>query len=510
MKNVIIFFSLLMLATSIEAQTITLGPIPNLNYCLRDTLFVPYQASGVFSSDNTFNVQLSDANGSFSAFTIVGHDTAMNGSIPVRMASLGSGFRVRVASSDPYLLSANNSGNIGVYGFPSPIINVSRNGGPVPPQNGYLVLGFADDLFKFTDAAHEPSGSNYLWQFDTTSSLIESNDSTPTISYGSEGFKRVVLTVTNPHGCAASTVMDFYVASCSPVIPKNALTVTTAASSGAGNQDPTVWVKAGGSFTQDFDKPEASVIFAEPGSSVGWSNVNQPVIYYLKTGTSFKPGSNYCPGVYIVLERGNIIPFADTLYCDHLNFDYSQVLSTMSTCTPTIAEHARIVDGTASGTDSVVWVKPGGIYTALGNSTVFVDPGASLISKGDGIYYIRRGGSLNGSGFVVVSDSDASVQCTDCIHFYCNALSFDSTRVTADVAPSIASSIVIRQTAESLFVDGEGNLETRILNLLGAEMLSKRGSGTLGLDLSSLPAGVYFAIVEAAGEREVKKILVVH
>jgi len=48
------------------------------------------------------------------------------------------------------------------------------------------------------------------------------------------------------------------------------------------------------------------------------------------------------------------------------------------------------------------------------------------------------------------------------------------------------------------------------LNLLGAEVLSKRGAGTVGVDLSSLPAGVYFAIVQAGDAREVRKIAVVH
>lgn len=510
MKKAIFVFFLIAVATSLEAQTVTLGPITKLNYCMGDTLFVPYQSSGVFSSDNTFNVQLSDSNGSFTAFTIVGHTPAMSGSIPVKMNATGSGFRIRVASTDPYVLSHDNGADIGVLEFPSPRINVGRNGGPIPPQNLYLVLGFAGDLFNFIDVTHESSGSTYRWQFDSTASTLESADSAPTISYGAEGFKRVVLTVSNANGCAASTEMDFYVASCTPVIPGNALTVNTTARSGLGQQDPAVWVKAGGAFTQDFDKPNPTVIFAEPGSSVGWSNeVNQPVIYYLKTGTSFKPGGDYCPGVYVILERGNVIPFADTLYCDHLNFDYSKILSTISTCTPTIAGRARIVEGSASGNDSIVWVKSG-TYTALGNSTAFVEPGATVVSQGQGTYYVRRGGSLLGTGFVVVADSAATDQCSDCIRFSCSNLTFDYSQVNAGVTQPEASPIIIRQSGNTLYVKGEGNLETRIFNLLGNDVLSKGGAGTLDLDLSTLPAGVYFAIVQSGDVRKIKRIAVVH
>src|SRR5437868_6931187 len=112
MKRTLILLSFF--AASAEAQTITLGPITKLSYCVGDTLWVPYQASGTFSSANFFTVQLSDPSGSFGSFTNVGHSNAGSGVIPVPLVTKGQFFQVRVASTDPYEFSSANGVNISV------------------------------------------------------------------------------------------------------------------------------------------------------------------------------------------------------------------------------------------------------------------------------------------------------------------------------------------------------------------------------------------------------------
>ena len=82
--------------------------------------------------------------------------------------------------------------------------------------------------------------------------------------------------------------------------------------------------------------------------------------------------------------------------------------------------------------------------------------------------------------------------------------------MNAKVPQPETSSISFLQVSSALYGTGEGNLEARVFNLLGADRYSKRGLGTLDLNLSSLPAGMYFAIVDAGRVREVKKIAVVH
>jgi hypothetical protein len=86
-------------------------------------------------------------------------------------------------------------------------------------------------------------------------------------------------------------------------------------------------------------------------------------------------------------------------------------------------------------------------------------------------------------------------------------------------APSSVSSraqiaepvIQISQSGDHLFANDEGlPIEIHISNILGAEMLLQCGNGALDIDLSPLPAGVYFAVVQAGSERQVQKIAVVH
>jgi hypothetical protein len=96
--------------------------------------------------------------------------------------------------------------------------------------------------------------------------------------------------------------------------------------------------------------------------------------------------------------------------------------------------------------------------------------------------------------------------------FFCDNLTFDYSQVQAGVADNpTPSSLTILQSVDHLFANDEGlPIEIRISNILGAEVLSQRGSGALDADLSPLPAGVYFAVVQAGSEREVRKIAVVH
>ncbi len=95
--------------------------------------------------------------------------------------------------------------------------------------------------------------------------------------------------------------------------------------------------------------------------------------------------------------------------------------------------------------------------------------------------------------------------------FFCDNLTFDYSQVQASVAENPPpSNVTTLQSGDHLFANDEGfPIEIRISNLLGAEMLSEQGSGVLEIDLSPLPAGVYFAVVQAGNQRLVQKIAVV-
>jgi hypothetical protein len=133
--------------------------------------------------------------------------------------------------------------------------------------------------------------------------------------------------------------------------------------------------------------------------------------------------------------------------------------------------------------------------------------------------YAKRGSSLivptQAVLDIVVLDSGVSVSCNSemgCNFLHCDSLQFDYSLVVPSIVENPPpSNITILQSGDHLFANDEGlPLTIRILNILGAEVISQGGSGALDVDLSALPAGVFFAVVEAGNDRAVKRIAVVH
>lgn len=88
------------------AQSISTGALTSSNFCAGDAISVPISLSGTFGPNNTFNVQLSDATGSFGSPVVIGvltdntAATAISAVIPQDLPS-GTAYRVRVVSNTP-------------------------------------------------------------------------------------------------------------------------------------------------------------------------------------------------------------------------------------------------------------------------------------------------------------------------------------------------------------------------------------------------------------------------
>lgn len=196
----------------------------------------------------------------------------------------------------------------------------------------------------------------------------------------------------------------------------------------------------------------------------------------------------------------------------------------IESCDPVIPKDAHIVTGTEGGDYYDVWIKPGGAYSGEAVD-VFVESGGEFSAPDGGgngeIYqvYVKRGASFilptNSVVDIGVLDTGAIVSCNGslyCNFLHCDSLQFDYSLIQPSIVENPPpSNITILQSGEHLFANNEGlPVEIRISNILGAEVLSQSGNGSLDLDLSSLPAGVYFAVVEAGSQRQVQKIVVVH
>ena len=322
MKRLCLILGLLSPLNTCIAQSVTVGTISKTTLCVGDTVWVPYTSSGSFAADNFFAVQLSDANGDFSTFTNIGHSPTVSDSIPVAISFAGDHFRVRVIATDPFTLSSDTSAEILVLNYPS----------PKPTLNTYATsfgyAAFAGDAIQFSDGTSEPLGSNYVWRFGQDANIFVSISPSPKVSYSTAGIKSGSLTVSNSAGCQASVAFQFIILSCSPLIPDTAHVVTGVESGSYAY----VWVKSGGNYTANEPTLGSGVtntiVFAEPGASV-YATTGSLGFYYLKSGASLRWDSP--SHVLVILNNGNFISFKDylhsidTLYCNNLQFDYSQV-----------------------------------------------------------------------------------------------------------------------------------------------------------------------------------------
>jgi PKD repeat protein len=96
------------------ANTISTTFAPAASYCPNGALSVPFTSTGTFTSGNTYNVQLSDATGGFTAPVSIGtlNSTANSGNISATIppgTPAGNGYKIRVVSSNPSITGSANS-----------------------------------------------------------------------------------------------------------------------------------------------------------------------------------------------------------------------------------------------------------------------------------------------------------------------------------------------------------------------------------------------------------------
>jgi uncharacterized delta-60 repeat protein len=100
----------------IQAADRSISTVFSSSICQGSTISVPYTAMNSFASDNVFTAQLSDASGSFTNPVTIGSVTAKNsGTISATVpanTSVGSGYRIRVVSSNPVFTGTDNGTNL--------------------------------------------------------------------------------------------------------------------------------------------------------------------------------------------------------------------------------------------------------------------------------------------------------------------------------------------------------------------------------------------------------------
>ncbi|MDT8323713.1 MAG: plastocyanin/azurin family copper-binding protein [Bacteroidota bacterium] len=143
---------------NVVQTTVSTGSISPTSFCKGDAVTVPYTASGGFTSGNSFTAQLSDATGGFASPTAIGSVSSttsgqINATIPTTVAA-GTGYRIRVVSSTPLVIAADNGTDLTVFDVPNASIS------PAGPTS------FCDGSSVTLNALPTGSSLSYTWRRD--------------------------------------------------------------------------------------------------------------------------------------------------------------------------------------------------------------------------------------------------------------------------------------------------------------------------------------------------------
>ncbi|MES2777423.1 MAG: hypothetical protein V4722_24805 [Bacteroidota bacterium] len=277
------------IAATATAPFINVNAITKKVMCARDSVNISYDARGTYNGGNVFNVELSDATGSFAAPVIIGSYAGINSSIiacklpNTLTGGGGTNFRFRVSSTNPVVtgLSGSDALTIGNRSLPQTI------NGPVQ-VNGTMNYGY-----------NVPAVANSTWNWMITAGTQQSGGNTSSIGVTwsqppSPSTTGSIRLVEINYGCAGDTSL------LTATIYKLRIGVSTAATA-CKAFGITVNANADGAFTAGntitAQLSNASGSFASPVSIgsvplVG-NGLNQPTVINATIPAGIPNGINY-------------------------------------------------------------------------------------------------------------------------------------------------------------------------------------------------------------------------
>lgn len=261
-------------------SSITVTPVSPTNLCAGAGLNVGFSANGPPNSGNIYTAQLSAANGSFTSPVNIGTLASVSTTgtiscvIPAGTAQ-GTGYRIRVISSDPAIIGSDNGSNLSVF---RTVSNAGAITGAVTVCQGQT--GVIYSVAAITNA------TTYTWTLPSGASITAgSNTNSITVSYSvSASSGNVSVTGSNPCSTGGSSTVSVLVNS----IPVAAGTITGAVAVCTGSQItysvPTILNSTGYNWTV----PSGSSI-------VSGANTNSIMVVAGSTsGTITVAGTNSC------------------------------------------------------------------------------------------------------------------------------------------------------------------------------------------------------------------------
>lgn len=178
----------------LAAPSIVVNSITKTTRCARDSFAISYDASGTYNSGNVFNVQLSNAAGSFASPTVIGtyngtKSAIVKAALPSHLPD-GSGYKIRVVSTSPVVTGIANETTLTIHDRPY--------------QQTLTGAGDANNTFSYVYTVPTNAGSS--WQWISPQASISQTNNSAILTWNTAGIPDDIQVVeTNQFGCVGDT-----------------------------------------------------------------------------------------------------------------------------------------------------------------------------------------------------------------------------------------------------------------------------------------------------------------
>ncbi len=326
------------------------GTITGSPLCAGSSVNVPYTITGTYISGNTFTAQLSNASGSFASPVNIGSVTSttavtITATIPL-ITSSGTGYRIRVISSNPSITGTDNGTNFTINAAPT----VTAGGGTICRGSSTNVTA--------------GGASTYTWSNGLGNGTPKSVSPTTTTTY--------TVTGTDANSCT-NTATAIVTVNALPTVTAGGGTICIGASTNitAGGASTYTWSNGLGNGTPKSVSPTLTTTYTVTGTDINnCTNTATAVVNVNALPTVTAGGGTICRGSSTNITAGG----AST-------YTWSNGLGngTPKTVNPTIT-----TTYTVTGTD---------VNSCTNTATAVVTVNAPNVTAGGGT--ICRGSSIN-------------------------------------------------------------------------------------------------------------------
>lgn len=510
---------------TVPTTDITVGTITPLTYCAGDAINVPFTISGTFNAGNTYTAQLSDASGSFANPVSLGTLTGtaagtVNGTIPAN-TPFGTGYRVRIISSNPADTSTNNSVAITVNDRKPVSVSISAN------PAGSICSG---SNVTFT-ATPVNGGSTPAYQWKVNGNNVGTNSAT--FSSTSLNNNDVVECILTSNAVCATG---------SPAT-SNSVTMSVGASFNAGTVSAlTNPICAGASSTLKVTGNSGAIQWRASTDGTNYTDINgatdttylaspaQTTWYQVYGGTGNCTGASNAVQLTVnPLPAAPVITTSDSLICSN---DSTQVCVSGGSFSTYLWNNGGTGSCTYARFAGGVWVD---ITDANGcgarsnriNISVYSVPSVSIIRQGDTLtsfgavsyQWIKNGTDIAGATnpyYVADGPGDYAVRITDANGCVSTSAAVSITVGIDEVAFTKDFSVYPNPASGRFVVQYKGNKKENyrllLFNTLGEKVkdvwLDFSTANSATVEVIDLPAGVYVIQMQSDNTSATSRIIV--